>query len=105
MIILFSMLVTIAVVALAIEVANWVAYGWFAGKWQKLCIRCELETSRLSPFDFERISTERGYVSIVPISLFSTYYYSPDEGRPARIFRFSQLHRDIERKFKELQEV
>jgi hypothetical protein len=104
MFILISMSVTVGVVLLGIEAANCVAYGWFASsKEQAAQINSQLDTGQLSPFDFEIISTRDGHISIVPLSLFSDYYYNPDKGAPRRVLRFTSLHKRIAEKFQQLQ--
>lgn len=101
--ILLSILITIAFVFLAIEIANCVAYGWFARDRHTHLVLLELLDAKLSPFDYEMISCRAGFISIVPLSALSDYYYSPDKGTPVRILRFTTLHREIQQKFQQLQ--
>ncbi len=100
---LIALLITLAVAVCGIELANLVAYGWFATRRHAGHISLEVAEGQLSPFDFEIISTKNGFVSIVPLSVFSDYYYNADFGQPVRILRFTKLHREIQQKFQQLQ--
>lgn len=96
---------TFIIIALVLfEMGETLIFGFFCESHQEPHLLNELADAYVKDKG-SILHGKSGDFSDIPFGILSGFYYSPDRGTPVRILRFTKLHREIERKFKQLQEV